>query len=320
MTIRNTPRKMYRWLVGLTAVFVLSMLIWQANVTRRIPQVTVTAVKEITVEDTVVCAGTVKQADGVEVAVDVPCVAGDVLVKEGDRVQAGDALITVDRTATLALAVSAGLPSSQTAAASAALPETVTAPQSGVVSAVHVKKGDTLSTEKPCVVLGEDGGVHIAVTVRENMLPRLAVGQRVTVTGVAFERKAYTGTLTSIAKSARSRVSGTTAETVVDAVVTLDAGQADASLLPGLNAKATVAVAKRDRVTVVPYESITQTEEGKPAVYCVQNGKAFRREVITGEEHAEGMEILSGVRQGEWVVTDAEALSGDAVAVNTEAV
>ncbi len=317
MKKQQKQRARWIWLTTFTAVALIAMLVVQTRAYSSLPTVTTVVVQPTTVKETVVCGGNVRVAQGIEVIAPVPCVAGDVAVAVGDRVEKGDILLRIDRAATLAAAMSAGASEAQLSTASAALPEAVVAPQAGVVSAVNAAAGEIVSNESPCVVLSEGGAVEIALAVRESMLPQLAVGQAVTVSGVAFAQESYNGTLSYIADSARSRVSGTTTETVVDAVVTLPVSQIDESLLPGLTAKAAVVTAVRDNVIVVPYEAVISDETGE-AVYCEQNGVAFRRAVTVGKELAQGVEIVGGLQAGERVVTDAAALDGLWIAVDTK--
>lgn len=301
-----------------TAAVIAAMLFYRAAADAAIPRVDTVVIRRATVEETAVVNGNVRAADGTEVAVTVPCVAGEVAVKVGDRVKAGDVLMQVDRAATLALAVGAGVAGSEVVAASAALPQTVTAPHDGVVSAVSAAKGDTLMSGSPCVVLSHTGEIEIAVALRESVLPQVAVGQEVTVRGAAFRKDTYRGIVTAIASSARSRLVGTTAETVVDAVVTLVPEDVDESLLIGLNAKATVVTDRRERVLLVPYDCLTQNEDGDAAVYCLQGDTAVRRTVTLGKEYADGTEVLAGLSQGDCLVRAPEGLTGEAIRVRTE--
>lgn len=292
----------------------------QAGGGREAVTVDATEIREVTVYDTVVCTGRVSAAEGLDVYASVPCVAGEVSVEVGDRVKAGDVLLTVDRSATLSMAVSAGLSDGQTAAVSASLPQTVTAPADGIVSVVNAARGDTLDTASPCVVLSEGDGVEIAVTLPERALKDVRVGQAVEVRGVAFEKEVYTGVVTDIASSARSRVNGTASETVVDAAVTLDEGQADDSLLIGLTAKATVTVAAREGVRCVPYDSIAERADGQCGVYRIEAGVATWTPVTLGNDTPHGAEVTSGLQTGDRVVSDATGWTEDSVAVtvNTE--
>lgn len=271
-----------------------------------------------TVEETVICTGTVTASEGLDVYAPVPCVAGDIAVKVGDRVEKGDVLLTVDRAATLAMAVDVGLSPSQSVMASAALPQTVTAPDSGVVSAVCAMSGATLTTDSPCVILSGGDGVSVAIAVREQALPRIAVGQAVAISGVAFDKDIYRGEICDIASSARSQMNGTVGETVVDVTVAFCEGEADESLLIGLTAKAAVTVATREDVLVVPHECITEDDEGNTAVYRVTDGVARRVAVTVVKSVPEGVLVEQGLEAGDVLVSSPTHLQGDTAAVVTQ--
>lgn len=309
---------------GITAVLLLTVLaiggmrLYDAATQTAVETVETVSVTRQTVKETVICSGTVTATEGVEVYASVPCVVESVAVKVGDRVEAGDVLLTVDRAATLAMALDAGVSSAQSVMASAALPQTVTAPSAGTVSAVSAVSGELVSPQMPCAVLSEANSLGIAVTVHERLLPFVAVGQEVAVSGVAFEKPLYKGVLGEMATTARSRVNGGTGETVVDATVYLADGEADESLLIGLSAKAAVTVATHENVLLVPYDCIAQDDSGNEYVYRVQNGAAHRAAVKVQKELPEGAVVSSGVQEGDTLVRTPENLSGDTVAVKTE--
>ena len=318
MNKRDNNRKRITAVLLLTVLAVGGMLFYGERQKAAVPTVETVTLERKTVKETVICAGNVAAAEGVKVYAPMPCVVGDIAVKKGDRVKQGDVLLTVDRSATLAMAVSAGLPSEQSVMASAALPEAVTAPQAGVVSAVSVKTGALLDTQAPCVVLSEGDGLVVSVVIKEKILPRMAVGQTVSVSGVAFDKEEYTGVIATIADTARSRVSGGVSETVVDATVRLDEGQADDSLLVGLTAKAAVTVDSREDVLLIPYECLAQDDQGKAFVYRVNGDVAQRVAVILGEELSQGVIVQGGVTDGDVLVCAPEQLSGEAAAIRTE--
>ena len=130
----------------------------------------------------------------------------------------------------------------------------------------------------------------------EKDLRKIQVGQAVRVSGMAFDKENYTGTLTYVSPSARQQVSGTTTETVVDAVVTLQ--ETDASLRPGLTAKASVVTGSVPDVIIAAYEDVLQDEEGNEYLFVYRNGRACKRVIITGSERSEGFEIVSGLEAG----------------------
>lgn len=315
---KHRKHRTYACLFALTALLIAGLVTARILRERAVPLVETTVLEQQDIKETVVCTGTVGAADGVEVYTTVPCIAGDVAVEVGDRVQAGDVLLTVDRASTLSMAVSAGL-AGVTGDAASLLPEVITAPCAGVVSAVSATAGDTLDTATPCVVLSENGGVVINIAVRESVLPQLRIGQEVTVSGVAFEKKSYRGVVTAIASSARVRVNGTTTETVVDAVVELAQGEVDDSLLIGLSAKATVIVSRRADVLLLPYDCITQNDEGQAVAYRLEGDTAVACIVKTGDELAQGVVVREGLSAGDVVVKVPEQLDGKRVRVKAEA-
>ncbi len=318
MAKRRTGHRGIRTLVLLTVLAVGGMLFYDAAVTADIPSVKTVILERQDVVERVVCAGTVTAGDGVEVYAPMPCVAGTVAVEVGDRVKEGDVLLTIDRTATLAMVLGAGIPETGTVAVSATLPQTVTAPADGVVSAIGAVKGATLATDAPCVVLSNGDHMAVSIAVRETMLPRLAEGQEVMLSGAAFAKKEYKGIITDIASSARSRLNGTVSETVIDAVVTPIEGEVDASWMIGLTAKAAVTVGVREQVLLIPYECVVQLDDGTPAAYCVKNGVAVRVPLTLGEELADGIVVEAGLDDGDTVVVSPEALRGEQMTVKTE--
>ncbi len=305
-------------MVVLTLLAIGGMWLYDSVAGQKVILVETVTLSRQTVNETVVCTGAITASEGMDVYVPMPCVAGDIAVSVGDRVEKGDVLLTVDRAATLAMAVDVGLPQSQSVMASAALPQTVTAPESGVVSAVCAVSGAMLATDTPCVVLSGGDGVNVAIAVREQALPRIALGQSVAVSGVAFDKEVYRGEISRIASSARSRMNGANGETVVDVTVTLHEGEADDSLLIGLTAKAAVTVATRDDALVVPYECLVEDEKGDTAVYRVTDGVARRVAVTLGKSVSDGVLVEQGLEAGDVLVSSTAHLQGDAMAVVTQ--
>ena len=305
--------KKYVWL-AIGTVISISLIFGVGAVVKQAPiQVSLFTAGLSTVEQTVVCTGKVEAADGREVYVDMPCVAGDVYVKEGDRVEQGDALFSVDEDATRQALSS--LSSSLTE--SVDVPNSpVTAPVSGVVVALNVRSGAVTDYTSPCAVIAQSEGVQITVAIRERYLPQVQEGQAVTITGVAFEKEMYRGTVLEIAASAHQEYIGTSSETVVDAVVALDDGTADDSLRVGLNARVRIVVDTQQDALVIPYDCVAQTEEGEEYVYVYQNdGTAVRQIIQSGASYADGILVVSGASAGDRLVRTPETLSGTRVKV-----
>lgn len=305
--------KKYIWLVLGTGLAV-ALICGIGAFTKQDPvAVELVTVEARTVSKTVTCTGKVEATDGRDVYVDVPTVAKEVYVKEGQTVRQGDVLFSVDAEATEQAL------SSLSASLSGLVPipnEPITAPVSGTVVTLNVQAGEVTDHTRPCVVIAQGEGMQIAVAIRERHLPKVQEGQAVTVTGVAFSKEEYRGTVYEIAASAHQEYIGTTSETVVDAVIVLDEGMLDESLRVGLNARAEIVVDTRENAVLIPYECLAQSDTGEEYVYVYgQDGIACRRAVQVGEAYADGVLVVSGISAGERLVKDPGALSGERVRV-----
>lgn len=151
--------------------------------------------------------------------------------------------------------------------------------------------------------------IQVRVAVPESRLRRVAVGQRVKVSGAAFSADSYAGRVVALAGTAYTTASG---NTVVDAFIVLDG--TDESLRCGLTAKADICVATA-RGILLPYSCLLADEQGREYVYLAEKGKAVKRYVTIAEETVEGALVTGGIEDGEQLITDpTEALKeGDRI-------
>ncbi len=261
-----------------------------------------------TIKETVECTGKVELADSEEVFFDYPCVAGSVFVKKGQTVEAGDPLFEVDAEATKAVLMTMGTPLPENV--QTVTSHTVYAPIGGVVSEINVQQGQIADHTKPCAVIAPGNGIQIAAAVREKYLQKVKVGQTVEIHGVGFEKPTYYGKVISLSDTAHQQYVGTVSETVVDAVIAFDEGQADDSLRVGLGATAVVVVDTVENGLLIPYSCIRQNEDGKEYVYVYDgNGTAVQTALTDAKEYATGVLVVSGISQGDRLVQDPDRLS-----------
>jgi RND family efflux transporter MFP subunit len=79
----------------------------------------------------------------------------------------------------------------------------------------------------------------------------------------------------------------------------------------GMFALGRIAVAERKAALTVPPSAIARDEAGEAAVYVVSNGVAQRTRVTIGLETRDAVEILSGVSEGQEILTSAVHGLGD---------
>lgn len=292
-------KKTYALLFSLTAAAIAGILLAKPLLQKSALPVSVYMVEARSAEDTVTCTGRIEAADSEEVYVEMPCIAEDVLVKAGETIKKGDPLFTVDVNATReVIAASAGI--SPSLVPEQQIVKSVTAPIDGMVRALNVAEGETISTDSPCAVISSGDTVQVKVTIHESKLKDIAVGQAATVSGTAFREAEYAGTLTYISLSARQQYSGTNSETVVDAVITLS--EWDDSLKPGLSAKSKIQIGSVEDCLVIPYEYVLQDERNQEYVFLYKNGRAVKQVIQTGREWNDGFEVTQGLSAGDRVI------------------
>ncbi len=305
--------KKYVWLAAVTAVLIAGVLL-VGNVVKVEPvAVSVYTVKSQSVEKTVSCSGKIEAAESQKVYASTSCIAQNVLVEAGQQVTKGDVLFTVDVDATKqALATLGGTTGVQIPEK---VEEEITAPVSGVVTALDVENGGLIDASQPCVEISPASSLQVKVAIHERDLKNVKVGQTVKVTGVAFEKPAYQGVVKSIAKSARQRISGTISETVVDAVIELREDELDDSLRLGLTAKARVVVDEEENAVVVPYDYVMEDGNQQEYVYLYENGVAVKRVIGTADELPSGFRVTEGLQPGDVIIANPDAIPEEGVPV-----
>ncbi len=305
-------KKTYGLLFTFTALAISGILISRPFLEKSAPAVTLYTVEARSAIDTVTCTGRIEAAESEDVYVEMPCIADTVPVQAGDTVKKGDILFTVDVAATKQVLASAG------GISPALVPEqqiikSVSAPVDGVVRMLNVAAGEAVDADTPCVVISSGDALQVKVTIHENNLRNVTLGQKATVSGTAFREEGYMGTVTYISPSARQQYSGTASETVVDAVISLS--ERDDSLKPGLSAKSRIEIGSAEECIIVPYEYVLQDEQNQEYVYLYQDGKAVKRIIQTEKEWNDGFEVTDGLSPGDTVIQNPADIERDGQAV-----
>lgn len=319
--------KKYLTLGTVTVVLIFLILMIPQLVSQYLPSVKITNMKTDSYSETIYASGTVEEQSKEEVTSDFPLVFKKINVSAGERVHAGDVLMEVDKQATVDLLLNLASNSSDSAAASltvtllqmlsetsyeqiaALLPENITAPKSGVVTQLGAVKNTLILPGQQLAAISENNHMVATISVAETDIAQVALGQRVSMSGVASSDSICTGTVAAISSSARKQLSGTSLETVVDVTVDIESGAE--YFKPGYTVKAEIEVEAPRQVNLLPYEAIGQDENGNEFVYVYQDGNAVRRLVESGVETSNGVEIRQGVYPSDIIIFDASTVSAD---------
>lgn len=180
---------------------------------------------------------------------------------------------------------------------------TMTAPVDGVVSSVDVEVNETVSTGETIVIINMAGNPEVAVAVPSAFIRRIQAGDRVRVELDALAGFEYEATVTQV---------GTTTVGGGTFLVTVRLNEDTEEVRPGMAAEATFQVegqsATGDSLRVlVPSEAVGQDQAGQ-FVWVLQPidgdfATAERRVVSVGALSENGLEVLNGVEDGEYVAT-----------------
>lgn len=182
----------------------------------------------------------------------------------------------------------------------------VTSPITGLVSTRNVDAGELVSSAVPAFVVIDVSSMTAEASVEESMVEKIHKGQAVSVSVEAAGRDKLQGIVDAISPAADPRTQGYTVKVSI-------AGP-DAALRPGMFARVSFPLEKRENVIVVPNGAVV-TETGVDYVYAVVEvdgvTKVKKTTVRTGISDDAVTEIASGLEKGTLVVTEGQSFLND---------
>lgn len=166
---------------------------------------------------------------------------------------------------------------------------------SGVVTERLIEVGDRINVNQATFVVEDVSPLWARIFVPERDLPRLRLGQGARLRVETFPDQQFEGAIKLINPTV-DPTSGTVK-------VTVEVWQRGNLLRPGMFGTVLVPVETRPDAVVVPRKAIVR-ERDQNFVFVVQeNGTASRRPVTLGVSEDTRMEVISGLSEGEGVVT-----------------
>ncbi len=174
----------------------------------------------------------------------------------------------------------------------------VTSPISGQVVKRLANVGEQVdgTASQPLLQVANLDRVELAANVPADRLPAVRVGQRAEI-GLEGTDQRLTGEVVAIAPAVDPATNAATARIRVT-----NPGR---RLKVGMFAQARVAIGERKGALTVPPAALAKNEAGESAVYVVTNGIAQRTPVTVGLETPEAVELVSGVSEGQAILTSA---------------
>ncbi|PPT30607.1 efflux RND transporter periplasmic adaptor subunit [Xanthomonas arboricola] len=182
---------------------------------------------------------------------------------------------------------------------------TVQAPISGVIASRSIKTGNFVQINTPIFRIVDDSQLEATLNVPERELATLKSGQPVTLLADALPGQQFIGKVDRIAPVVDS---GSGTFRVICAF-----GQGAEALQPGMFGRIRIDYDQRKDALVIP--RLALLDDGEPAVFVVRNGKASRVPVKLGYAEGPWLEVRQGLKEGDQVVTAGKVALRDGTAV-----
>jgi HlyD family secretion protein len=215
---------------------------------------------------------------------------------------------------------------------------TIYAPMSGTISDLRKEQGEiaigSQFQEDVILVIADLSEMETQVNVDENDIISIAVGQHADIEVDALLDQVLTGVVAEIASSANTAGEGST-DQKTEFEIKISIVDPPETLRPGMTAAAELFTKTNENALSVPIQSVavrtvdqlvmagedradaekryTADRDGfVEIVFCIEDGKAIAKQVTTGIQSDDLIEILTGLEEGEEVVTGSyRAISKD---------
>ena len=173
----------------------------------------------------------------------------------------------------------------------------IRAPIAGVVQTREAALGELIQADAPLLTIVNLSTVALEAQLFEADLARVRIGAPVRVTTQAAPGRAFTGRISFLG----SQVSSETRTVTARALITNPG-----VLRPGMFARGQIQTGVGAPSVTVPAEAVLDDGAAK-VVFVARAGKYLRREVALGNESQGRVEVKSGLKQGDVVVTEGGA-------------
>ena len=189
-------------------------------------------------------------------------------------------------------------------------------PVDGIVSGITMTEGAYAGVTAPIYKVVNNGELEIKCEVKEFTVKNLAVGQKVYITGDAFDGYTYEGHIKSIAPVASTVTGYTSSQTTIEVIIDVDSE--DTLLKSGLNVTCDVVSNSSEDVLTIPVSGFSQDKDGNISVYTVENGMLKLVNIEAGIHSDELLEVKSGLKDGDKIVKTVKSSYSNGLKVTEE--
>ena len=177
----------------------------------------------------------------------------------------------------------------------------ITSPISGTIMSLGFSAGDEISSSTPIAVISNPAEAYISVSIVQEDVTSLELGQVAQITLDAFPDQTFSGLLDSMSVQP-SRSGGSTVSYTVD--TRFDAP--DEKFFEGMTGDVTFITTQLKDVLIVSNRAITNTDGVQTVKVKLEDGTSEDRVITTGFSDGRNVEVLSGLSEGDTVLIESQ--------------
>jgi HlyD family secretion protein len=188
---------------------------------------------------------------------------------------------------------------------------TLRAPSAGIVFGLPRRIGERVESGQVVASVADPARLRVRARVDEPDLPRIAPGQRVSVTFDGLPDRRWDGRVTLAAAGLREYSGRRVGE------VLAEISDPDRKLPPNASVNVSIIAGEKSRALVIPRAAL-QRDGARRWIFVLDAGRARRRDVTIGLLGLSEAEVVSGLREGERVILPGAGTLSDGLRVKVE--
>ena len=182
----------------------------------------------------------------------------------------------------------------------------LTSPISGTVTGIDTKIGESITPLKPIARVISTSGLAVKISVPEDEIANLKVGDRAEILIPALENRRYEGKVSEKSMTASLLTHSYPVKVLVE--------KPDKELVPGMIGKVVLS-ADVSQGIVIPANAMLINAEGK-FVWVQEQGRATRRSITLGGYSGKGVIVSHGLQSGDSIIVEGYQKVSEGMRVN----
>ncbi len=178
------------------------------------------------------------------------------------------------------------------------------APSNGTVGRRNIEPGmSSLSLTSSPIELVEINTVYVKISVPENEIGKMKKGIEANIKVPALNDMMFKGDITNI-----SPIADAFSHTYE---VKITVKNSQLNLKPGMVCDVTLNLKSEKELVLLPYQSVTQDNNFNTFVYVVNNDRAKKQIIKTGNYRNNSIEVISGITPGQVIIVEGKEKLSD---------